>query len=531
MRITNNMMIRNSSININGNKINVNDLNNQMSSQKKIQRPSENPVIAIRALRLRSTLSEIDQYYENNIPDAESWLEITDTALKNMVSIVTDIRTQCTYGSNDPLTADDRKTILTSLEKLRDQVYSEGNADYAGRTVFTGYRTNQKLTFMEDDAETSYNITQTLRYSDIGEHRYYSDEVTLPTTETEVLGNTIANPTEATFDRIRLSYGEIDSITGKDATGADVVADGTAGNDQALVSYTNADGTTGNLEVTVYDTLEDWAAANGNQYEINEDTDGDGTPDTMKAVVIKESGEMILGANASSVLRSGKASLDLNYTKTGFDKGELRPEYYYNCTDITDPANQIPYIKYENGKEVYQDIEYIVAGNQTLTVNTAASNVFDAAIGRDVDELIEAVRFAQKANTKVEQIEKMQKMQEYASDDCQVALEDWLAAAKKERDYADDNMQKLYNSYIGNCDKYLEKINLAKTDVGSKGASLDLTKNRMANQQTTIETLKSTNEDRDLSDIIIDYTSAYTAYQASLQAASKINQNTLLNFI
>ena len=82
MRITNNMMLNNSMNNINGNKINVNNMNNQMSSQKKIQRPSENPVIAIRSLRLRSDLSEIDQYYENNIPDAESWLDVTGTAIK-----------------------------------------------------------------------------------------------------------------------------------------------------------------------------------------------------------------------------------------------------------------------------------------------------------------------------------------------------------------------------------------------------------------------------------------------------------------
>ena len=39
------------------------------------------------------------------------------------------------------------------------------------------------------------------------------------------------------------------------------------------------------------------------------------------------------------------------------------------------------------------------------------------------------------------------------------------------------------------------------------------------------------NEDRELSDIIIDYTAAYTAYQASLQAAGMLNQTTLLNYI
>ena len=95
MRITNNMMINNTSTNINGNKVNVNNMNSQMSSQKKIQKPSDDPVIAIRALRLRSTLSQINQYYEKNIPDAETWLDVTETALKNMNKILTDVRTQC----------------------------------------------------------------------------------------------------------------------------------------------------------------------------------------------------------------------------------------------------------------------------------------------------------------------------------------------------------------------------------------------------------------------------------------------------
>ena len=317
MRITNNIILHNTTGNINGNKVNVNNLNNQMTSQKKIQRPSENPVIAVRSLRLRTTLSEIDQYYENNIPDAESWMKVTETALANMKTILTDIRTQCTYGASDQITADDRKTILTQLEKLRDQVYAEGNADYAGRTVFTGYRTNQKLTFMTDDNTTSYNITQGLSYKNLEEHRYYSDEVTLPTTAAEVTGNTISNPKQATFDRIRLSYGEIDSITDKD--GNALSTNGATGT--LSYSYTDAAGVTqtdGELKVTVYDTFEDWAKASqtaDNTYNI---TDGE-------AVFIKESGELILSSDASSTIKSGRASLDVNYTKTGFNKGEVRP--------------------------------------------------------------------------------------------------------------------------------------------------------------------------------------------------------------
>ncbi len=515
MRITNNMMLNNSMSNINGNKVNVNNMNNQMASQKKIQRPSENPVIAIRSLRLRSTLSEIDQYYENNIPDAESWMNITETAITNMNSILKNIRDLCVYGAQDSLTPDDRKTILTQLEKLRDQIYAEGNAEYAGRTVFTGYHTNKNLTFLENDKTASYDITQSFGFGDIEEYRYHSGEVNLPTTPDEVLNNNVPNPKEAVFDRIRLSYGGIDSITDKDGNVLD------ANGDKGTLSYTNADGTTGDVNVTVYDTLDDWAAANGGEYKI---------PDN-EAVFIKETGEMVLGKDASANMRSGKASMDLDYKKTGFDKGELRPEYYFNCTDNTDPKNPVEYIKYQNGKEVEQNIDYIIAPNQTITVNTSASDVFNADLGRDVDELIEAVRAAQDAFDKVAKVEEMMKMEQYSSPEQQAKLKEWLSAAEKELDYADDNMQKLYNSYIGHCDEYMEQVNLAKTELGSRGQSLELTKNRMSSQQTTVETLTSTNENRELSDIIIDYTAAYGAYEASLQAAAKVNQNTLLNFL
>lgn len=499
MRITNNMMMHNTSNNINGNKINVDTMNNQMSSQKKIQRPSEDPVVAIRALRLRTSLSEIDQYYENNIPDAESWMEVTQTALTNMKTILTDVRSQCVYGATDSLKPQDRETILKQLQKLREQIYSEGNADYAGRTVFTGYRTNQKLTFMTADPNTKYEITQDFSYSNIEEHRYYGGQVTVPTNDTEVKDNTIPNPTEATFDRIRLSYGGV-------------------GENPVITFKPEQDPP---VTITSYDRYSDWADPNTGEYKIP----------AGEAVFIEETGELVLSPELSSKLRSDKADISVTYTKEGFDKGEVRPEYYYNCKDVTDPVNPKEYVKFENGKEVYQDINYAVAGNQTMTVNTNASDVFDASIGRDIDELIEAVEDAISANKKVDDIKSMQGMEAYQSKESQDALKEWLDAAQKEADYADDNMQKLYNSYIGNCDKYLEKVNLALTTVGSKGVSLDLIKNRMSNQQTTIQTLKSTNEDRELSDIIIDYTAAQAAYEISLQAASKISKNTLLNYL
>lgn len=514
MRVTNNMMLRNTTSNINNNKYSVNSLNNQMSSQKKISRPSEDPVVAIRALRLRSNLSEINQYYEKNIPDAEAWLDVTETALKNMKTILSDIRTQCTYGASDQLKAEDRNTILTQLESLRKQIYSEGNSDYAGRTVFTGYRTNCKLTFMEDESNTEYNIQQKFSYEDIGEHRYYGGQVELNTAEEMSQKVTTSDTKQYTYDRIRLAYGNTGTLT--DADGNSIEAGG-----NPTITAVNADGTDRVINVKVYDTEEAWKADIKNSQ-----------PADNGAVYIKSTGELVLGDTVSEELKKNKATITVNYDKKGFNSGEVRPEYYFNCTDITDAKNKITYEKYDaNGNEIYQDIDYIIAVNQTLTVNTNASDVFNADIGRDVDEMINAVKAAIDANDKVDKIKDMMNQAAYSGVSAQENLQTWLEAAQKEADYANDNLQKLYDSYIGNFDEYLSDVNLAITTVGSKGDRLELTETRMSNQQLTVKTLKSNNEDRELSDIIIDYTAAYTAYQASLQAAGMLNQTTLLNYI
>ena len=536
MRITNNMMLKTTMSNIYGNKENVNTLNNQMSSQKKISRPSEDPVVAIRALRLRSNLSEINQYYEKNIPDAEAWLDVTETALNNMESILSDVRTQCTYGATGTLTADDRDAILKSLTQLREQLYAEGNTDYAGRTVFTGFRTNSNLTFDKDEKETEYEITQSFTELDIEkEHRYYKGNAEVPT-DAQLLANEEPGELERTdCDRIRLAYGAIRINATTDANG---VVDA---NSDVPVKFKNADGDMVNLtELEVGDpaqdvivkkfaTLQEWKDSIDN---IQGREFADAVADN-EVILIEDTGEMLLGKEVTNAIESRNLSLSIDYEKKGFAKGELRPEYYFNCVDKSDNLEEpITYTKFDaDGNELTQDINYIIAQNQTLTINTNAADVFNEDAGRDVDEMIDAVKYAMDAHDKVDRIDEMMGLEKYASEEDQKKLQEWKDAAVKEADYADDNLKKLFNTYIGNFDSYLTDVNLAITTVGSKGDQLALTETRMSNQQLTITDLKSSNEDRELSDIIIDYTSAYTAYEASLQAAGRINQNTLLNYI
>ena len=78
MRITNKIMQRNNLCIFHKIIVYLDKLSTQMSTQKKVNRPSDDPVVSIRALRLRSNVTEVTQYYSKNIPDAESLLDVTE---------------------------------------------------------------------------------------------------------------------------------------------------------------------------------------------------------------------------------------------------------------------------------------------------------------------------------------------------------------------------------------------------------------------------------------------------------------------
>lgn len=156
MRITSKMMQNTSLRNLNINKALQEKLTNQMSTGKKITRPSDDPVIAIRSLKLNSSLDKIDQYYEKNASDAESWLELTDSALSTVNSILTnDIRNNIIAAKSSYTTVKDREAVITHLRKAMEEIYSTGNADSGGRSIFTGYRTDMPLTLTSP--KTEYN--------------------------------------------------------------------------------------------------------------------------------------------------------------------------------------------------------------------------------------------------------------------------------------------------------------------------------------------------------------------------------------
>jgi flagellar hook-associated protein 3 FlgL len=155
MRITNNMLINNM-VNYIGNNLNRMDkYQSQMATGKKIQVPSDDPVVAARALKLRTDVAEIEQY-QKNVEDATSWLDMTENALANIGQVMQRVRELTVQGASSTATVDDKQKIGAEMKQLRTQLISLGNTTYAGRYIFSGYKTDQKLI---DEATGNFAIS------------------------------------------------------------------------------------------------------------------------------------------------------------------------------------------------------------------------------------------------------------------------------------------------------------------------------------------------------------------------------------
>lgn len=163
MRVTNNMIMSNSLYNLNRNLERLDRVNSQLSTQQRINRPSDDPAGFSKAMRLSTDLAEIDQY-KKNTDAALSWFNMTESAVSNLVEIMHKSKELAEQGATETSDFEDREKIADQVEQMKEHLLQIGNTTYAGRYIFSGFKTDSKL-FRDDE---KYNIdtsnVQTLEY-------------------------------------------------------------------------------------------------------------------------------------------------------------------------------------------------------------------------------------------------------------------------------------------------------------------------------------------------------------------------------
>lgn len=143
MRVTQNMIAESFMRNMYQNLSRLGEKNDQISSQKRISRPSDDPVGAALAMRLRRQLAAMDQY-KSNAEDAITWLKDTEAALTNTGDILHRLNDLTIQAANGTLTEEDRQTILHEVQELKDQLLQEANSTHVDRYLFSGYHVDKQ---------------------------------------------------------------------------------------------------------------------------------------------------------------------------------------------------------------------------------------------------------------------------------------------------------------------------------------------------------------------------------------------------
>ena len=509
MRITNQMVTGNSLRNMQKSMSAVNKATETMTSGKKISQASDDPVIAVRALKLRTTVNQLEQYKKKNIPDADSWLKITTTSLDNITKRLTDIQSYCVQGSTDSFNSTNRSAIIDSLKALQEMLYSEGNSTYAGRYIFSGYKTERSLAFREteDTSIYSYDITQHFDAKALD-----TKQVVLDGVDYTKIDDYIADPTTYTQPnpeqvyRLNLAYEGIDSTNNNGDTVLALKAVDADGNPIDLSGFTT----------TVMETNQA-----DDYYRVGADD----------IHIIKETGEIIFGENVYNTLKQAD-DISVTYAKKKFDGGDLRPEHYFDCTLYTKQQDgsvkDVAYSRPEAGQKIFYEVNF----NQSLQVNTEGNQLISEEMTNDINDLIytlEDLRAAEETQTKLKSM--LEDSQYSSSDDAVKQINAMLTDINVEIAVKKENLQKTFSANITNFQNYLSDVSAMQSDVGSRMTKLEMIGTRVDEQYAAFKELKSSNEDAETDETVIAFKEANLVYESALAATGNAMRKSLLDYI
>jgi flagellar hook-associated protein 3 FlgL len=141
LRITPGMMHMQLTRNLNRTLTEMSKLQEQMTTGRKINRASDDPVGITYALRYRSELSANVQYQEN-IDMALSWLDFNDTVLQQAQDVLKRLKELAVQGSNGTNPDVALNNIADEVQQLKDQIIDIANSTLNGKYVFNGEKTD-----------------------------------------------------------------------------------------------------------------------------------------------------------------------------------------------------------------------------------------------------------------------------------------------------------------------------------------------------------------------------------------------------
>ncbi len=124
----------------------------QLSTGKKINRPSDDPVVAMRGVNYRSELSKVNQF-ERNMSELRNWMDSSDEALNEAGQAMHRVRELVTQASNDTYEENQRDNMASEIREIRNHIVELANTKVNNKHIFNGTNTLEKRFETSEDGE------------------------------------------------------------------------------------------------------------------------------------------------------------------------------------------------------------------------------------------------------------------------------------------------------------------------------------------------------------------------------------------
>ena len=156
MRVTQNITTSNFISYINKHAENLLKTQQQIASQKLINKSSDDPIGMGQVLGYRTNLALTDQYQEN-IQQGKTRLEFNEITLDLASDLVNTARGLAADYSGSSLSSAARQSIALQVKDLYDQVMQMANSKFNGNYIFSGHATNTAPFSRDANYNATYN--------------------------------------------------------------------------------------------------------------------------------------------------------------------------------------------------------------------------------------------------------------------------------------------------------------------------------------------------------------------------------------
>jgi flagellar hook-associated protein 3 FlgL len=134
----------------------------ELSTGKSINEPSDNPSGTALTLSLNTQLSDLNSY-SNQVTDGTGWSQASTSALSDITNSVQRIQELTTEAANGTQTAADMQASAQEVNQLIDEIKQDANTQYNGQYVFSGTATSTQPYASGSNDSYAGNIGQVTR--------------------------------------------------------------------------------------------------------------------------------------------------------------------------------------------------------------------------------------------------------------------------------------------------------------------------------------------------------------------------------